>query len=158
MLEVGNAFPDFRLPDQNNQTLSLQDFAGKWLIAYIYPKDDTPGCTIEGRAFNQVLGEFESLNARVLGISADSVSSHREFCDKYDLTLPLLSDVDAVLLSALDVGQSEFKGSLYWNRVTYLVDPMGVIRKVWPNVEPQDHEQEILRALRDFSGEQSSAA
>lgn len=148
MLDVGQKLPDFELPNQDGVVRSPRDYSGKWLVLYIYPKDDTPGCTIQGQSFTATKSEFERLGVEVVGLSADDVTSHKSFCDKYSLTIDLLADPDAKLLDALGVGQSDYKGTLYWNRSTFLVDPAGVVRKVYPKVTPQGHEQTLLQDIR----------
>jgi peroxiredoxin Q/BCP len=155
-IQVGQPFPQFSLANQDRQTMRLSDFAGKWLVVYVYPKDDTPGCTLEGRGFSAALEDFEKAGARVVGLSSDDVESHKDFCNKFSFRMPLLADPDATLLKAAGVGQSEFKGSMYWNRETFLIDPKGIVRKIYKNVKPQDHEKEVLEDIRRMSG--SSAA
>src|SRR5215210_9574728 len=95
MLEAGKAFPSFTLPNQDNQTMKLSDFNGKWLVVYVYPKDDTPGCTLEGKNFSGAKGDFDKLNASVVGLSEDDIASHKSFCSKYGFTIPLLADPKA---------------------------------------------------------------
>jgi thioredoxin-dependent peroxiredoxin len=150
MLETGKPFPAFSLPNQDGATLRLADFKGKWLVVYTYPKDDTPGCTLEGKSFSASKPSFDQIGAVVVGLSADDVKSHKSFCDKFSFTVPLLADTRAELLTALGVGQSEFKGVKYWDRVTFLVDPRGVIRKVYPKVKPDGHDQQVLRDLKEL--------
>jgi thioredoxin-dependent peroxiredoxin len=144
MLDAGTRFPDFSLKNQDDKTESLASYAGKWLVVYVYPKDDTPGCTIQGKAFTATKAEFEKRGIVVVGVSADDVASHKDFCNKFSLTVELLADPQAILLKALGVAQSEYKGNLYWNRTTFVVDPKGVLRKVYANVNPQGHEETLL--------------
>jgi peroxiredoxin Q/BCP len=153
MLDAGQRFPEFSLKNQDGKTETLASYAGKWLVVYVYPKDDTPGCTIQGKAFTATKAEFEKRGIHVAGVSADDVASHKGFCTKYSLTVELLADPEAVLLKALGVTQSEYKGTLYWNRTTFVVDPKGVLRKVYPNVNPQGHEETLLS---DIAALQSS--
>ncbi len=148
MLEVGQKFPEFQLPNQANENKSLSDYSGKWLVLYIYPKDDTPGCTIQGKSFTASKEEFEKLNAVVVGLSPDSTDSHKQFCEKFSFTIDLLSDPKAALLDKMGVGQKTFKGNLYWNRTTFLIDPQGMIQKVYPNVTPEGHEKTLLEDLK----------
>ena len=147
MLEAGTKFPDFSLKNQDGKTETLGSYAGKWLVVYVYPKDDTPGCTIQGKAFTATKAEFEKRGVHVVGLSADDVASHQGFCSKYSLTVELLADPEAKLLKALGVPQSEYKGTLYWSRSTFVVDPKGVVRKVYANVTPQGHEEALLKDI-----------
>jgi peroxiredoxin Q/BCP len=147
MLEAGTRFPDFSLKNQDGKTETLASYAGKWLVVYVYPKDDTPGCTIQGKAFTATKAEFEKRAIHVAGLSADDVASHQGFCSKYSLTVELLADPEASLLKALGVPQSEYKGTLYWNRSTFVVDPKGIVRKVYANVNPQGHEETLLKDI-----------
>jgi thioredoxin-dependent peroxiredoxin len=152
MLDVGQKFPDFSLKNQDGKSETLASYSGKWLVVYVYPKDDTPGCTIQGKAFTATKAEFDKRGVVVAGLSADDVASHKDFCTKYSLTVELLADPEAKLLKALGVGQSEYKGTLYWNRTTFVVDPAGVLRKVYPNVTPQGHEEVLLKDIGALQG------
>jgi len=148
MIDVGTRFPDFALPNQDGAVRKLQDYAGKWLVLYVYPKDDTPGCTIQGQSFTATKADFDAAGIRVAGLSADDVASHKNFCNKFGFTIDLLADPDAKLLSALGVPQSDYKGTMYWNRTTFVVDPQGVLRRVYERVDPQGHEQVLLSDIR----------
>jgi peroxiredoxin Q/BCP len=150
MLETGQRFPDFSLPNQDGKTLSLSDFAGQWLVVYVYPKDDTPGCTIQGKSFTATKDEFDAAGIRVLGISEDDVESHKNFCNKFGFTIDLLSDTKRELLTAMGVGQSEFRGTMYWDRTTFVVGPDGIVRKTYANVSPQGHEQVLLDDIKQM--------
>src|SRR5678810_1008517 len=108
-LEEGKRFVDFKLKNQDGETVSLDDFKGKWLVVYVYPKDDTPGCTIQGKSFTATRRDFEALNTDVVGVSQDDVGSHKDFCDKFSFTIDLLADTRPELLTAAGVGQSEYK-------------------------------------------------
>jgi peroxiredoxin Q/BCP len=152
MLEVGTRFPAFSLQNQNGKTLTDSDFAGKWLVVYVYPKDDTPGCTIQGQSFTAKKADFESAGIEVLGLSADDVGSHKSFCDKFAFTIDLLADPKHELLSALGGGQSDYKGTLYWNRTSFVIDPQGIVRKVYEKVSPQGHEQVLLEEIKGLKG------
>ncbi|AKT39267.1 peroxiredoxin [Chondromyces crocatus] len=151
-LEVGQPFPSFSLPNQDGKTLSLGDFAGKWLVLYVYPKDDTPGCTIQGQSFTATRQDFDAANITVVGISEDDVASHRNFCNKFNFTIDLLADTKHELLRAAQVGQSEWKGTLYWDRTTFVIDPSGVLRKIYEKVTPQGHEQVLLTDIKALQG------
>jgi thioredoxin-dependent peroxiredoxin len=148
MIETGQKFPEFSLQDQDGRTRSLSDYAGKWLVLYVYPKDDTPGCTIQGKSFTASKEEFERANIEVVGLSQDDVASHKDFCSKFSFTIDLLADPDAKLLSAAGVGQSDYKGTMYWDRTTFVIDPSGVVRKVYTKVNPQGHEVTLLEDVK----------
>ncbi len=142
--------PNFQLPNQDNKTKTLSDYAGKWMVLYVYPKDDTPGCTLQGKSFTEQKAQFEKLNVVVVGLSQDDVKSHKDFCNKFSFTVELLSDSKAELLNGLGVGQTEYKGTMYWNRTTFLVDPKGMIRKVYQQVKPEGHEAVLLNDIQEF--------
>jgi len=114
MLQPGNPFPNFSLPNQDGKTTRLGDFAGHWLVVYFYPKDDTPGCTIQGKSFTATKSDFDAAGIRILGISADDVASHKNFCTKFAFTIDLLADTNASLMKTLGLGQSEWKGMKFW--------------------------------------------
>ena len=151
MLKAGDKAPDFSLQNQTGKQKTLSDYAGQWLVLYVYPKDDTPGCTIQGKSFTEHKAQFDKLGVNVVGLSADTVESHKDFCNKYKLTVDLLADPNARLLNALGVGQSEYKGTMYWNRTTFLIDPQGKIRKVYENVNPEGHDQLLLKDIQEMS-------
>jgi peroxiredoxin Q/BCP len=148
MLDTGTKFPAFSLKNQNGKVTTLNDYAGQWLVLYVYPKDDTPGCTIQGKSFTETKSKFDQAGIKVVGLSADSVESHQDFCNKYKLTVDLLSDPTTTLLTALEVGQKEYKGTKYWNRSTFVIDPKGVLRKVYLDVQPEGHEQVLLTDIK----------
>src|SRR5262245_33260875 len=148
MLEPGMPFPSFSLPNQDARTVSLKDFAGEWLVLYVYPKDDTPGCTIQGKSFTATREDFEAANIKVVGVSQDDVASHKNFCNKFGFTIDLLADTDARLMHDAGVGQSEYKGTMYWNRTSFVIDPMGMLRKVYNNVKPEGHEKVLLEDIK----------
>ena len=144
MLSAGNPFPNFSLPNQDGKTVKLSDFAGQWLVVYFYPKDDTPGCTIQGKSFTATKADFDAAGIRVIGVSADDVASHKNFCTKFAFTIDLLSDTDARLMKSLGIGQTEWKGMNFWERTSFVVDPKGVIRRVYEKVNPEGHETVLL--------------
>lgn len=148
MMDVGQKFPDFSLQNQDGKTKTLNSYKGKWLVLYIYPKDDTPGCTIQGKSFTATKAEFDQAGIEVVGLSADDVESHKNFCNKFSFSIELLADPQASLLNALHVGQSEYKGVYYWDRTTFVVDPTGVIRKIYLKVNPTGHEQVLLDDIK----------
>jgi peroxiredoxin Q/BCP len=147
MLEIGQKFPEFQLKNQDGKTRTLKDYAGKWLVLYVYPKDDTPGCTIQGKSFTAEKAAFEKLGVNIVGLSQDDEASHKNFCNKYSFTIELLSDPGAALLKSAHVGQSEWKGTMYWDRTTFLVDAKGIIRKVYLKVNPEGHETALLHDI-----------
>lgn len=148
MIAAGTKLPDFRLQDQNGRFVAASDLRGHWLVLYVYPKDDTPGCTIQGKSFTATKADFDALDTKVVGLSADDVASHKSFCDKFGFEIDLLADPEAKLLGTLGIGQSEWKGVHYWDRTTLLVDPKGTVRKVYEKVNPQGHEVELLQELK----------
>ena len=152
MLEPGTPFPSFSLPNQDGKTVSLKDFAGKWLVVYVYPKDDTPGCTIQGKSFTATKQDFQAANIEVVGVSQDDVASHKSFCSKFGFTIDLLADTNAQLLKAAAVGQSDYKGTMYWNRTSFVIDPKGILRKVYTNVKPDGHEKVLLDDVKSMQG------
>ena len=155
MLSAGNPFPNFTLPNQDGKITKLSDYAGNWLVVYFYPKDDTPGCTVQGRSFTATKAEFDASGIKVVGVSADDVASHKNFHHKFAFAIDLLSDTDANLMKALGIGQSEWKGMKYWDRTTFVVNPNGIISKVYEKVNPEGHEKVLLD---DIKGLQAKAA
>ena len=146
--EIGQRFPNFSLQNQNGSTVTLDDYAGKWLVLYVYPKDDTPGCTIQGKSFTATKQEFDDADISVVGVSADDVESHKNFCDKFAFTIDLLADPNHELLTAAGVGQSEYKGTMYWDRTSFVIDPEGVLRKTYEKVNPNGHERVLLDDIK----------
>lgn len=150
-LKEGDKAPDFTAPTNGGGTVSLKDFKGKHLVLYFYPKDDTPGCTKEACGFRDAFKDFEKAGAVVLGVSTDSVKKHDKFVEKFQLPFPLLADEDKSIVEAYGVwGKKKFMGREYMgtNRVTFLIDPKGKIKKIWPTVKPEDHAAEVLAAIR----------
>lgn len=156
--EVGKRFTDFSLQNQDGKTVTLSDFAGKWLVLYVYPKDDTPGCTIQGKSFTASKQEFDEANIAVVGVSADDVASHKDFCNKFAFTIDLLADPNRELLQAAGVGQSEYKGTMYWDRTSFVIDPEGTLRKTYLKVNPEGHERVLLNDIKQMQAESSRAA
>ena len=148
MLSTGNPFPQFSLPNQDGRTMTLGDFKGHWLVVYFYPKDDTPGCTIQGKSFTATRDDFDEAGIKVVGVSADDVASHKNFCNKFAFNIDLLADTDSSLMKSLGLGQAEWKGMKFWERTSFVVDPKGVIRKVYTKVNPEGHEQVLLRDVK----------
>jgi peroxiredoxin Q/BCP len=148
MLQPGNPFPNFSLPNQDGKTTNLTDFTGHWLIVYFYPKDDTPGCTVQGKSFTASKSDFDAAGIKIVGISADAAASHKNFCTKFALTIDLLADTNSALMKTLGLGQSEWKGMKFWERTTFVVDPRGIIRKVYEKVNPEGHEKILLQDIK----------
>jgi peroxiredoxin Q/BCP len=144
--KVGQAAPDFSLPDQNGATHSLKDFSGKWLVLYFYPKDDTPGCTKEACAFRDDLHKLTEMGAQVVGISVDDTKSHAEFAQKYHLPFPLLADSDKEVAARYGVLMDIVLVKVA-KRYTFLIDPQANISKVYDKVDTSHHSQEIIDDL-----------
>lgn len=152
MLEVGTKAPDFTLLDKDGKTVSLADFAGRRVVLYFYPRDNTPGCTRQACAFAQNFEDFRRQDIVVIGISKDSVASHLKFAQKYDLPFILLSDPDLQAIQAYGVWQEKKlygKVSMGVVRSTYIIDPQGLIEKVMPKVKPDTNAAEILAYLAE---------
>lgn len=150
MLEVGTKAPDFTLPDQNGNMVSLSDFAGKRVVLYFYPKDNTPGCTRQACAFAGTYAEFQKWDIQVIGVSKDSVASHLKFAQKYDLPFVLLADPELKAIQAYDVWKEKKlygKVSMGVVRTTYIIGADGKIEAVMPKVKPDTNAQEILDRL-----------
>ena len=150
MVQPGTPFPAFSLPNQDGKIIKLSDYTGQWLVVYFYPKDDTPGCTIQGKSFTASKADFANAGIHVLGVSADDVKSHKDFCNKFAFKIDLLSDPGATLMKSLGIGQSEWKGMKFWERTSFVVDPKGVIRKVYAKVNPEGHEQVLLADVQSL--------
>ena len=150
MLEVGTKAPDFTLKNQEGQEVSLSQFAGKRVVLYFYPRDNTPGCTRQACGFAQNYEGFHQRDVVVIGVSKDSVASHLKFAQKYELPFVLLSDPDLEAIQAYGVWQEKKlygKVSMGVVRTTYIIDPQGVIEKVMPKVKPDTNAAEILAYL-----------
>ena len=154
-LEVGNKAPNFTLPDQNGDSVRLDDFAGKWLIVYFYPRDDTPGCTIEAKEFTDSKKDFEENGATITGVSPDDEAKHCKFIDKHGLKIDLLADCEKSMLSDYGVWQEKsMYGKTYMGvvRTTYLIDPDGNIAEAWTKVKAKGHADAVLKSLIDIRG------
>ena len=150
MLEIGSVAPDFTLPDKEGKPVSLKDFAGKKVVLYFYPKDNTPGCTRQACAFAASYAQFKAQNMVVIGISKDSVASHLKFSQKHDLPFILLSDPELQAIQAYGVWQEKKlygKVSMGVVRTTYIINEQGIIEKVMPKVKPDTNAAEILTFL-----------
>ena len=144
---AGSKAPDFTLQSQEGKTVSLKEFKGQWVVLYFYPKDMTPGCTIEAHNFQRDLDQYTAKHAAIVGVSADTIDSHQQFCTKESLTFRLLADPNKEVIASY--------GSLGGNgmmaaRNTFLIDPDGVIRKVYTKVNPNPHSQEVLADLAEL--------
>ena len=151
MLEAGVKAPDFTLPDQDGNPVSLSDFLGQKVVLYFYPKDNTPGCTRQACAFAGSYDAFRDLDAVVIGVSKDSTASHQRFAQKYDLPFLLLSDPELGVLQAYGVWQEKKlygKVSMGVVRTTFIIDENGVIEKVMPKVKPDTNAADILAYLQ----------
>jgi len=142
---VGTAAPNFVLTSQEGTPVSLQDFRGKWVVLYFYPKDMTQGCTIEAHNFQQDLAKYEKQNTVIVGVSVDNTDSHKEFCTKESLTFKLLSDTDRKVVD--EYGSLSPNGMALRN--TFLIDPTGKIVQVWTKVSPPKHSEEVLAFLAE---------
>ncbi|MBE9204305.1 thioredoxin-dependent thiol peroxidase [Synechocystis salina LEGE 06099] len=154
-LEINQPAPPFSAPNAEGTTVSLGDFAGKWLVLYFYPKDNTPGCTTEATDFSAKLAEFTALDAVVVGVSPDSEKSHGKFIDKHNLTIQLLSDPEHQLAAAYGAwGPKKFMGKEYEGilRSTFLITPQGNIAHIWPNVRVKGHVEKVLEKLQQLRG------
>jgi peroxiredoxin Q/BCP len=150
---VGKKAPEFALEDQDEKTVKLGDFKGRWLVLYFYPKDDTPGCTVEACDFTAGLKDFEGLEASVLGCSPDSPESHRKFIAKYKLKIRLLSDPDHAVLEKYGAwGEKNMYGKINMGviRSTVIIDPAGKVVRHWPKVRADGHAAEVREALKDL--------
>ena len=139
------------MPDQDGKKHSLSDYGGKWVLVYFYPKDDTPGCTKEACAIRDDIPRFDKLKVKVLGISVDSVKSHKKFAEKYDLPFTLLADEKKEVVKKYNVWQKkEFMGKEYMGtvRTSFLIDPAGKIAKIYEAVKPETHAEEVLSDLK----------
>lgn len=146
---------DFSLADQNNTIHRLSDYKGKWVILYFYPKDDTPGCTKEACNFRDSFHVLEAKGIVVLGVSKDSVASHKKFAEKYHLNFPILSDESKETIRAYNAwGKKKFLGKEFEGirRMTYLIDPKGTIVKTYENVNPTIHAKELIEDFQTLSG------
>jgi peroxiredoxin Q/BCP len=146
---VGSAAPDFTLNSQDGKPVSLHDFKGKWVVLYFYPKDMTTGCTIEAHNFQRDLSKYDAKNAVILGVSVQDSKSHQEFCTKESLTFNLLADTEKRVSdeygSLLNMGVMKLS-----SRHTFLIDPNGVIRKEWMDVDVKTHSDDVLTSLDEL--------
>ncbi len=154
-LNVGDKAPEFSLPATTGETISLKDQAGKKVVLYFYPADDTPGCTIEACGFRDSLDQLDVAGAVILGVSADSMESHDRFLTKFDLNFPLLSDEDKTVANAYGAwGEKQRFGKtvIGMRRETFLIDEQGDIQKIWRQVKPEGHPEQVLAVILGDKG------
>lgn len=155
MVELDAVAPDFCLPNQDDVEICLRDLKGKWIVLYFYPKDNTPGCTTEACDFSEAAPDFSALNAVILGVSADSTAKHRNFIEKKDLNITLLSDESKGMLEEYGVWSlkknygKEYMGIV---RSTLIIDPKGIVKAVWKSVKVKDHARIVKEKLEELQG------
>ena len=153
MIQIDSVALDFCLPNQDDVEICLRDLRGKWIVLYFYPKDSTPGCTTEACDFSDAAPDFSMLNAIIIGISADSTKKHRDFIEKKDLSVTLLSDESTSMLQEYGIWQlkknygKEYMGIV---RTTLIIDPKGVIKAIWKNVKVKEHAKEVMKKLQEL--------
>ncbi len=154
MIEVGQKAPDFCLPNQDDVEICLRDLKGKWVVLYFYPKDNTPGCTTQAYEFTEAASDFLSLDAVILGVSADSTKKHRNFIEKKNLGITLLSDESTEMMQKYGVWQlkknygREYMGIV---RSTFIIDPEGILRAKWEKVRVKGHIEAVKEKLGEIS-------
>ena len=148
---AGQAAPAFTLPNQEGAQVSLDEFKGKWVVLYFYPKDFTSGCTVEAHNFQRDLEKYTQKNAVIVGVSVDTVDSHKSFCTKESLNFKLLADPNHAIVEKYG-SVMEYNGMTLAARNTFLIDPSGTIRKVYLKVNPQAHSEEVLADLQQLQG------
>lgn len=152
MIEEGIKAPDFTLPDQNGNKVKLSDLKGKYVVLYFYPKDNTSGCTKEACNFRDAFPKFKNIDAVILGVSPDSVASHKKFAEKYKLPFSLLADEDRKVIEKYEVWKEKsMYGKKYMGveRTTFIISPDGKIKKIFPKVKVDNHHKEVLEVLKD---------
>jgi peroxiredoxin Q/BCP len=147
---IGSAAPNFSLPSQEDKLVSLGDYKGKWVVLYFYPKDQTSGCTIEAHNFQRDLPKYDAANAVVLGVSLDTVESHKTWCSKDSLTFKLLADPDHKAIDAYGVPIQGFGPVKFAKRTTFLISPAGKVVKEWTVSDIQGHSAEVLAAIQSM--------
>jgi thioredoxin-dependent peroxiredoxin len=154
MIETGTTAPDFTLPDQDGNEVSLSDFRGQTVVLYFYPKADTPGCTTQACGIRDHRADYEAAGAVVLGVSPDPVSAVKKFAEKQSLNFRLLADADHAVSELYGVwGEKQNYGRTYMGviRSTYIIDPDGTVAKVFPKVSPKTHDEVVLKALGELA-------
>lgn len=152
-IAVGEKAPVFTLPDQNGKFVNLEDYRGKWVVLYFYPKDNTPGCTTEAQDFTKYIGHFTKLDSVIFGVSPDSQKSHRNFCERKGLEITLLSDPDRGVLEQYGVWKMKKmygRESMGVARSTFLIDPDGRVSFIWPKVKVKGHAEEVKGKLSEL--------
>ncbi len=158
-VSIGAAVPEFRLPATNNKQVLLSALRGYPVVIYFYPKDDTPGCTLEANEFKESYQEFKSERCVLLGVSRDSLSSHEKFCEKFNLPFPLISDTDGELCKLFDVIKTKMmygRETQGIERSTFLIDSEGVLRQEWRKVKAEGHAEQVLFAVQALNRHQAS--
>ena len=153
MPAIGQPAPEFTARDQNDNSVTLQDFINSWLVLYFYPKDNTSGCTTEAKEFTSYQSKFNDLGAKIVGVSPDSVASHGKFINKHDLGIQLISDPEHQLIEAYGAWRlKKFMGKEYMGvvRSTFLIAPDGKIAQVWDKVRVKGHVEKVLQALENL--------
>jgi thioredoxin-dependent peroxiredoxin len=148
MPPIGSAAPNFTLPNQENQPVSLKDYKGKWVVLYFYPKDQTSGCSLEAHNFQRDLDKFTAANAVVLGVSLDTVESHKTWCTKDSFTFKMLADPDHKVVDAYGVPVQTHGAMSFAQRDTFLISPEGKVVKFWQVKDIQNHSAEVLAAIQ----------
>ena len=154
--KVGTKAKNFTLPDQEGKLHILKEYTGQWVVLYFYPKDDTPGCTVEACQFRDTFPQFKRSQAVVFGVSVDAVKKHAKFATKYKLPFTLLSDEEKKVVELYGVwAKKKFMGREYMGilRTTFLINPVGKIAKIYENVKPAGHAEEVLKDINELSGE-----
>ena len=153
MLEIGDAIPDFCLPNQDEEEICFRDIKGRWIVLYFYPKDNTPGCTTEACDFTEALPDFTGMKAMILGVSPDSPKKHRNFIEKKELKITLLADEEKELCKSFGMWQlKKFMGREYMGvvRSTFLISPEGTLAYKWEKVRVKNHVQEVKEKLAEL--------
>jgi len=152
MIHIGDTAPDFRLKNHEEKEITLKDFKNQWSVVYFYPKDNTPGCTLEAKNFSERINDFKKENVNIIGISPDSTSSHNRFKEKHNLSFSLLSDEQHSTLKDYDVWKTkkmhgkEYKGV---ERTTFLINPEGKIEHIWSKVKVPNHVDDVLKKIKE---------
>ena len=152
MVKENSKAPNFKLPSSNNKNFEIKKSLGKYLVIYFYPRDNTPGCTNEAKDFSKLYKEFKKLNCEIVGISKDSIESHKKFISKFKISFQLLSDEKIVTLKKYGAwGEKSMYGKKFMGikRTTVLINPKGKIIKIWNNVKVKDHAKEVLSCLKE---------